>query len=140
MKRETCPEDGSHHHLLIIGMHPGDTERSHDILVRRIHLPADLICEDFAQSFKVSAETHAVLLDIPVAHLCDKLVENRILFSEVDYFHMLVLSFVRTISAKLSLFSVISNFLSDFTGERFICKAVEAVAGDDHMVKQIQVA
>jgi len=35
---------------------------------------ADLICEDFAESLKVSAETHAVFLDCLVAHLSDEFV------------------------------------------------------------------
>jgi hypothetical protein len=37
---------------------------------------ADLVCEDLSESFEVSAETHAVLLDALVTHLRDEFVEN----------------------------------------------------------------
>ena len=52
---------------------------------------ADLISEDLSEPFEVSAETLAVLLDSLVAHLCDEFVENRILLTEVDDFHIILL-------------------------------------------------
>ena len=56
---------------------------------------ADFICEDFAKSFKVSAETHAVLLYALVAHLCDEFIENGVLLSKVDDFHLLAYWFLK---------------------------------------------
>jgi hypothetical protein len=51
---------------------------------------ADLVCEDLSKSFEVSAETHAVFLDAFVTHLRDEFVENGILLTKVDYFHIII--------------------------------------------------
>ena len=51
-----------------------------------------------SESFKVLAESHAVLLDLLVTHLRNEFVENGILLSKVDDFHILkVLKFLQII-------------------------------------------
>ena len=55
---------------------------------------ADFVCKDFSQSFKISAETHAVLLYAFVTHLRNEFVENGILLTKVDDFHIMWFWFI----------------------------------------------
>jgi len=46
-----------------------------------------LVGHQFADALDVAAETHAVGLDVHIAQLGDVLVEDAVLFREMDDFH-----------------------------------------------------
>ena len=74
MQRKSCAEDCSYNHLVVICRNRCDSERSCELFFRIVEALTDLVTEDFAYSFKVSAEAHAVFLDFSVAELSDKLI------------------------------------------------------------------
>ena len=91
MQRQTGTENRSHYNLVVRSRDVCYAQRSHVFLMAVFQMLADLISEDLSEPFEVSAETLAVLLDSLVAHLCDEFVENRILLTEVDDFHIILL-------------------------------------------------
>ena len=91
MQRKTGTENRSHYNLVVRSRDVCYAQRSHVFLMAVFQMLADLISEDLSEPFEVSAETLAVLLDSLVAHLCDEFVENRILLTEVDDFHIILL-------------------------------------------------
>ena len=87
MEGQSGTEDRCHHHIvhrhvdLCVGK-----RRMHGLLliVKRF---AYLVCHHLAHSLYVVAEEQSVLLIVLVAHLCQILVDDRILITEIYYFH-----------------------------------------------------
>ena len=91
MERKPSAENCGYDDLVVRSRDVCYAQRGHVFLMTVFQMLADLISEDLSEPFEVSAETLAVLLDSLVAHLCDEFVENGILLTEVDDFHILLL-------------------------------------------------
>ena len=87
VQRESGPQYGGDHYLVIMCADIRDAQRRHDLLFRIVQPFAYFIGEDSPHTLQVGPEPHAVLLHSPVPHLCNEPVEDRILFSEIDDFH-----------------------------------------------------
>ena len=87
LERQAGPEDGGDHERGVAGGHAGDAEGRDDVFLGVGELLRELIGEDLSYAFEIGPETEAVLLDDGIPHLCDKVVENGRVLSEIDDFH-----------------------------------------------------
>ena len=87
LERQAGPEDGGDHERGVAGGHAGDAQGGDDVFLGVVECFGKLIGEDFSDAFKIGPETEAVLLDDGVPHLCDEVVENGRVLSEIDDFH-----------------------------------------------------
>ena len=69
VQRQACTENGSYDNLVIMCAHICDSEWSGHGFLGVFQSLTYLVCEYFSQPFKVSAESHAVFLDLLVTHL-----------------------------------------------------------------------
>ena len=89
MKRKSGTKDGCYNYAAVISRDLRYSKRCHILFAGIVKVLAYLIGENLAESFEISAETHAVLLDSLVTHLRNEFVENGIFLSKVDDFHFL---------------------------------------------------
>ena len=79
VERQTGTQNRGHNNVIINKLHLGLTQRSLDHLGGIVQLFREFIGRDLANALEVAAESHRVLLDVLVAQLGQKGVQNRVL-------------------------------------------------------------
>ena len=87
LERQSGPEDGGDYERGVARGHAGGAEGRDDVFLGEGEFLGDLIREDLAYTLEVGPETEAVFLNGGIAHLCDEIVENGRVLSEIDDFH-----------------------------------------------------
>ena len=87
VQRQTSTQNGGDNDFLRGQIHLRDSQGSDNFLIVILHCPTYLIRKNLTQPGKIMPETERILLNGLVAHLRDKLIENRIGLSQIDNFH-----------------------------------------------------
>ena len=85
VERKTCTQDGCHNHLIRYLLHGSNAQRRLDHACRVVQLLRYLVSHNLRHTLHITAEAHRVTLHNLIAHLCDKLIENRVLLIEYLY-------------------------------------------------------
>ena len=87
MERQTGAEDSAQHQLVCRHIHLRRAQRCLHVARLIVERLAQFVGDQLAHAHYVVAEQEAVRLIVFVAHLRHVLVDDRVLFAEVDYFH-----------------------------------------------------
>ena len=87
LERQAGPEDRGDHERGVAGRDTGDTEGGDDVFLGVGEFLGEFIGKDLADAFEIGPETETVFLDGGIPHLCDEIVENRRVLTEIDNFH-----------------------------------------------------
>ena len=87
LERQAGPEDRGYHERGIASRDAGDAEGRDDVFLGVSQFLGEFIGKDFADAFEIGPETETVFLDGGIPHLCDEIVENGRVLTEIDDFH-----------------------------------------------------
>ena len=109
LERQAGPEDRGDHEGGVAGRDAGDAEGRSDVFLAVSEFLGDFIGKDFADAFEVGPETETVFLDGGIPHLCDEIVENGRVLTEIDDFHGFRINIRNT---KLGIYSDLQTLSS----------------------------
>ena len=89
MQGQSGAEHGTQYYILLGNIDGCGAQRGCNLFCHIVEFLAYLQRHYLTYTLQVAAETQLVLLDVYIAYFGDELVQNTVLFVEINYFHII---------------------------------------------------